>query len=145
MSWEKFDKDIAEFVKFINENDFAKDSVILAVKRGGFASSTALSNKLGIEVSTVTYQLRDGQDKYPKFLEPDLIDSAKKIIIPDDIYDTGKTIEDIVSSLVNVYGFSLDNIAGLFHYGSENLKNTKLKLYKVIEPNNGLWCVFPWE
>lgn len=145
MTWENFDSDIKEFIDFITLNDFMKDSVILALKRGGFASAIALSNKTGIPVSTVTYQTRDGNDSVPNFLEPDLIKNAKKIIIPDDIYDTGLTVENTVAELVNKFEVPIENIAGLFHYVSDNLTKTELKLVKYMRHNDGRWVRFPWE
>ena len=145
MSWENFDSDVREFIDFITQNNFIHNSVILALKRGGFASAIALSNKTGIPISTVTYQTRDGNDSAPNFLEPELIKNAKKIIIPDDIYDTGLTVENTVSSLINNFDVSIDNIVGLFHYGSDNLKSTNLKLCKSIRHNDGEWVQFPWE
>lgn len=145
MSWEKFDSDVNHFISIINEYNFNEDSVILALKRGGFATAAALSNKTGIPISTVAYQTRDGSDSSPNFLEPDLIRKASKIIIPDDIYDSGLTVENTVNALINNFDFSTDNILGLFHYGSDNLKSTSLKLYKMMESNENNWCVFPWE
>jgi hypoxanthine phosphoribosyltransferase len=145
MSWEKFDNDVEEFIAYIKDHNFDNNSVILALKRGGFATATALSNKMGIPVSTVAYQTRDGNDSQPNFLEPELIRNASKIIIPDDIYDTGVTIENTVSVLINNFNVSIDNIIGLFHFGSEKLETTQLKRYRVMDSNENLWCVFPWE
>ena len=145
MSWEKFDSDVTEFIGFINQHNFTENSVILALKRGGFATAAALSNKTGIPISTVAYQTRDGNDNSPNFLEPELITNASKIIIPDDIYDTGLTIENTIGALINNFDVSIDNIVGLFHYGSNKLENTKLKLYRVMDSNENSWCVFPWE
>ncbi len=145
MSWDRFDIDIKEFSDFITQHDFVQDSVILALKRGGFASAAALSNKTGIPISTVAYQTRDGNDIEPNFLEPELIKTAKKIIIPDDIYDTGLTVENTVKVLINKFEIPIQNIVGLFHYGSTNINYTKLKLYKVMSQNYGEWVQFPWE
>jgi hypoxanthine phosphoribosyltransferase len=145
MSWDKFDSDITEFIKYLETYEFDKDSVIVGLKRGGFPAAAALSNKMDIPVSVVAFQTRDGDDVVPQFLEPESIKSAKKIIIPDDIYDSGLTVETLVKELQSQFGKSLDDMAGLFHYGSDKLPSTELKFYRVLDSNEGKWVCFPWE
>jgi hypoxanthine phosphoribosyltransferase len=77
MSWEKFDEDINEFIKYVENYNFVEDAIIVALKRGGFPTAAALSNKLDIPVSVVAFQTRDGDDVTPQFLEPELIKNAK--------------------------------------------------------------------
>jgi hypoxanthine phosphoribosyltransferase len=145
MSWEKFDKDIEEFITYLNNYEFNNNVVIVGLKRGGFPTAAALSNKMDIPVSVVSFQTRDGDDVKPNFLEPDLIKNASKVIIPDDIYDSGLTVETLVKELQSQFGKSLDDMAGLFHYGSDKLPSTELKFYRVLDSNEGKWIVFPWE
>jgi hypoxanthine phosphoribosyltransferase len=145
MTWDEFDSDINEFISMVNSHEFDKNSVILALKRGGFTTACTLSNKLGIPISTVAFQTRDGNDVEPRFLEPEMINENTKIILPDDIYDTGLTVEKTVKMLVNTFGVNRDNILGLFHYGSDKLINSRLNKVLCIRKNNGNWCVFPWE
>jgi len=145
MTWDEFDDDIADFTEYLKKLKFDKDSVILGLKRGGLPSAVALSNKLSIPISIVSFQTRDGDDTEPKFLEPEMIKNAEKIIIIDDIYDTGLTIEKIVNELDTQFDKSIENIAGLFHYGSLKLQESKLKYYRCIDTNGGFWVVFPWE
>lgn len=145
MTWEQFDTDIDEFISVINSLEFNKNVVILAVKRGGFITAATLSNRLGFPISTVAFQTRDGDDIKPEFLEPEMINTDTKIIIPDDIYDSGLTVESIIEMLVNTFAIKRENIFGLFHYGSDKIYNTTLVNYLSIRNNNGNWCVFPWE
>lgn len=145
MTWSKFDLDIKDFIQFLKESDFLNESVILALKRGGFPTAAALSNKLDIPMSTVAFQTRDGKNSSPVFLEPDLIVKHSKFIIPDDIYDTGLTVETIISKLVEDYDIAIENMIGLFHYSSKNILKSTLKNYKSLDFNNGSWVVFPWE
>lgn len=145
MSWEKFDKDIEEFITYVNHYNFNENAVIIALKRGGFPTAAALSNKMDIPVSVVSFQTRDGNDVKPNFLEPELIKNATKIIIPDDIYDTGLTVETLVKELQSQFDIPIENMAGLFHYGSDKLPSTSLKFYRVLDSNEGKWVVFPFE
>ena len=145
MSWDKFDDDINEFIEYLKTYEFDNDSVIIALKRGGFPTATALSNKMNIPVSVVAFQTRDGEDVIPQFLEPELLKTAKRIIIPDDIYDTGLTVETLVKELEIQFGKNLINIAGVFHYASEKIVDSRLKFYRTLNSNKGKWVVFPWE
>jgi len=144
-TWSEFDSDIAIFSNFIKQFNFDKNSVILSIKRGGFTTSSTLSNKLSIPLSVVSYQTRDGAQTLPKFLESEMLTFDKKIIIPDDIYDSGKTIETIVEYLTIVYQIPIENIMGLFHYNSDEIQNTKLKCYHSCHKSNGNWIEYPWE
>jgi len=145
MSWDQFDSDINEFIKIINKKGFDKNSVILALKRGGFPTACALSNKLKKPMSTVTYQTRDGDDLEPRFLEPELINKDVKIILPDDIYDSGLTVENTVAALIEKFSVERVNILGLFHYGSSKMSQTSLITYECMRSNNGKWVHFSWE
>ena len=144
MSWEQYEKNIEEFLKiltFIETNDV----VILGIKRGGLPTAVSLSNKLNVPISLVTFQTRDGSDAEPNFLEPELIESAKVIIVPDDIYDSGLTINKIVSELKVRFDKTDNQMVLLFHYASNHIFESNLKNYKHISLNDGKWIVFPWE
>lgn len=144
MTWSMFDDDIEEFIKYIKKYNFDKDSVVLAIKRGGFPTAVSISNKADIPISVISYQTRDG-DNNLKFLEPELIKKAKRVIIPDDIYDSGLTIENIIEVLRKEFNISTKDIVGLFHYSTENIYKTKLEFYQCIRDNHKRWVVMPWE
>ncbi len=145
MTWDDFDADIEEFSKVIKQYNFDSNSIILTLKRGAFTTSCKLSNVLDIPISVVAYQTRDGNHIMPQFLEREMITSETKIIIPDDIYDTGKTIETIIEYLMVVFNVPSENILGLFHYASNEITKTKLKQYYYSRKNEGSWVVLPWE
>ena len=81
----------------------------------------------------------------PTILEPELIIKAKKIIIPDDIYDSGLTVEKTLEALEKEFGIDTKQLIGCFHYASEAIDTTNIKTYKFSRPKNGAWIVFPWE
>jgi len=145
MSWEMFDEDINDFLGYIDNQSLGTKPVIIGLKRGGLPTSTTLSNKLDIPISVVSFQTRDNDDIVPNFLEPEMLKDATSIIIPDDIYDTGHTVETIVKSLVNDYNIPLDKIIGLFHYYTDKINDSKLKLRLSVRDNEGCWIVMPWE
>ena len=146
MTWNDFDKDITDFIGYLNEKSFNdSDTVILGMKRGGLPTAVTLSNKMNLPISTVVFQTRDGNDTVPTFLEPELIRKAKKIIIPDDIYDSGLTVEKTIEALQKEFGIDMTQLIGCFHYASEAIDTATIKTYKFSRPKNGAWIVFPWE
>lgn len=146
MSWDKFDKDVSEFMSYLKTHNFLEsNSIILGLKRGGLPTAVALSNKLDIPISLVSFQTRDGDDITPNFLEAGMITADTKIIIPDDIYDSGLTIETVVKCLTTDFNIPIENIVGLFHYHSDKLYDSKLKFYRCMESNKDKWVVFCWE
>jgi len=145
MTWNEFESDITEFVEYMKKIKFDKDSVILGLKRGGLPSAVYLSNKLDIPISLVSFQTRDNNDVEPKFLEPEIIKNTKNVIIVDDIYDSGLTVDTLIDELGTQFNKPFKNIAGLFHYGTPKLQDSKLKYYRRISSNKNKWVVFPWE
>lgn len=145
MTWQEFDKDIEEFITYLKRFELDNNAVILGLKRGGLPAASALSNKTGIPISLVSFQTRDGSDNVPTFLEPDMIDAEKSIIIVDDIYDSGLTVETLVDELTGNFGIPVRNITGLFHFNSDKVQKSKLHYLRTIRPNHEKWVCFPWE
>ena len=145
LTWDEFDVHITKFINGIKKFKFDENTTILALKRGGFTTATTLSNKLGLPISTVCYQTRDGIDSEPQFLEPSLLIPGNKIIIPDDIYDTGVTVENTITVLVDDYGIALTDILGVFHFSSDHIYSSKMGVYIIGASNKGNWVRFPWE
>jgi len=144
LSWEGFERDIETFSNYLGDFNLKENTIILGVKRGGFTTSATLSNRLGFPVSTVKFQSRDGNDTKPIFLESEMINKDSTVIIPDDIYDTGLTINTIIKKLTEDCKIPLRNIIGLFHFHNGAIKS-ELIHYKAIKNTGGLWAVLPWE
>lgn len=141
MTWQEFDAGIDEFLIFLDEYDFMDDVVVLGLSTGGLPTATTLSNYLQKPLSLVSFT----PSLNPIFLEPSKIISAKKIIIPDNIYNTGSKVNEVIKCLVEDFGKELENIVGLFHFAGQGIYKTNMKFYRVFQPSNGDWCVFPWE
>ena len=145
MTWNKFDSEIDEFIEFITRHNFFDNSVILALKTGGFTSAITLSNKTGIPISIVSYDIKEDGSKNPIFLEPELIKPDCKFIIPRDIYNHGTTVENVITALIKDFGIGLNKIMGLFHYATDRVYKTEMEFYRIINPKEENWVVYPWE
>jgi len=116
--------------------------VIMGINRGGCIPGIYLSHRLNKPHEALDVRLRDHKAK------PDLrnLEKAyafqKKILIIDDINDTGNTLADIKKKfnrfIKNIkFAVLINNKSSLFevdYYGSEIDKNI-----------DNSWIVFPWE
>jgi hypoxanthine phosphoribosyltransferase len=134
-TWKQHDAD----VKYIVENyDF--DGVV-ALYRGSLPIATHLSNVKDVPLSIINYQSYvDGEQKITK-KKPEWMHLAhdpsiqKKLLVIDDIYDSGNTIR-LLQDFIGVD----DSLTYLTVFGKENKDSVE-----YIRENEGQWIVFPWE
>jgi len=130
---------------------------IVGITRGGNVPATILSNMLGIRGEALKISLRDGdQCETNCWMAEDAFGSdetaQKKILIVDDINDTGATFnwikQDWHSSVYNgaetVWG---DNVR--FAVITENLSSefdgVNYYTHEVNKAEEDVWLVYPWE
>ena len=118
-TWQAFDNDVKFlFEKYAIYKGMLKN--IYGIPRGGLVLAVKLSNLLNIPLITKKREIN------------------KYTLIVDEIYDTGKTIKDLI------YGKKYFSIAVLFA-NEENIKNIKLPLVikRLVKSDS---CIsFPWE
>ena len=110
---------------------------VVGIYRGSLTMSTHISNVFEVPMSIVGFQTRNSKDQEPymiKFGAP-LINS--KLLIVEDIYDTGHTMNGVLKML-SKYSPHKTQVFCLF--GKEN----NLNISYANEPD-GSWIVFPWE
>ena len=115
--------------------------VVMGVNRGGVIPGVYLSHRIKRKHIPVDVRLRDNVDSTNLDALYKAIDKKEKILIIDDINDTGATFEHIrfnCNQNTNVrYAAVIDNKPSPFrvdYYGYE--------IDKSIEDR---WVVFPWE
>jgi len=97
----------------------------IRVPRGGLPMAVMLSNYTNIPMSLKIHDLND----------------YKHVIIVDDIYRFGKTVDKVlevvkVPTTIITYGM---------HSGSLTRANQLGVHYKVVKDNTTIWFTFPWE
>ena len=134
-TWGEYNTDIKRIVK-----DYEFDSVV-ALYRGSLPIATHLTNITDATMSVIKYQSY-GKDKKqsldnktPQWLVQGMI-RPKKVLIIDDIYDTGSTIRNCKDFIGDV---SWD-ITYLTLFGKKNDDSVE-----YLRENEGRWVVFPWE
>ena len=137
--YETFKKDLQTVVK--QTKSFAPDT-ILAIARGGLtlahAYAMATDNRNLFTINSVLY---DGETKrsHPKLFNLPELDGAKRVLILDDIVDSGQTLEAVFKVLIERYPTTEFKSAVLFR-----------KPTTIIEPDffvrdTNEWIDFFWE
>jgi hypoxanthine phosphoribosyltransferase len=122
ISWSEIDKLLDDIERQIKESG-EKFDMIAGVTRGGLVPAVMLSHRLELPMMAITTE---------DAILP--ISLAKKTLIVDEIYDTGKTIKGLKQ--VN----PMTQFAVLYH----NVGLDQLEFYgKKMRLDN--WLVFPWE
>ena len=132
--WRDYETDIRQV------RDFEFDHVV-GIYRGSLLMAVHISNVFDVPMSIVGLQTRDGEDKEPYMIKA--INHiyrgfpGKKILIVDDIYDTGLTMKKVIRYLTH---YSVDRIQGFCLFGKKNNFNVS-----YANEHDGSWIVFPWE
>jgi hypoxanthine phosphoribosyltransferase len=122
ISWSEIDKLLDDIERQIKDSG-EKFEMIAGVTRGGLVPAVMLSHRLELPMMAITTE---------DAILP--ISLAKKTLIVDEIYDTGKTIKGLKQ--VN----PMTQFAVLYH----NVGLDPLEFYgKKMRLDN--WLVFPWE
>jgi len=115
--------------------------VIMGVNRGGVIPGVYLSHRIGKRHIPVDVRLRDHADKTDLNALYRAIDKNEKILIIDDINDTGATFEYIRHNCVNNsnvrYAAVINNKPSPFQVDYWG--------YEIDKSLNPQWVVFPWE
>jgi hypoxanthine phosphoribosyltransferase len=129
LSWQDID-DMCILLK----NKIPQDSIknIVGLSRGGLIPGVILSHLLGVPLTPIVWQSRDGFLKEINKLR--VFDSNTTLVV-DDICDTGKTIFEIQEAAPSV------KIAVLVNKRHDIL----LDFHAYSMYNDKRWILFPWE
>jgi hypoxanthine phosphoribosyltransferase len=116
-------------------------SLIMGVNRGGVIPGVYLSHRINKRHIPVDVRLRDHVDKNNLDALYHALDNNEKVLIIDDINDTGATFEYIKHNCVSNSNVRYASII--------NNKPSPFKVdywgYEIDKDQNPQWVVFPWE
>jgi len=119
IEWNEYQKMVNVLYNQIKQNGKEYDTII-ALPRGGLPLATSLAHKLGIK--NIDTYLR------PKYFK-------SKILLVDDISDSGKTLEPYLE-----LNCDIDVACLCYKPQTEIIPKYFAKVY-----NNDEWIIFPWE
>ena len=128
-TWQDYEADISRV------KDFEFDHVV-GIYRGSLPMAVHISNVFDVPLSIVGFQTRDGKDKEPYMIYK-ADEAPKRVLIVDDIYDSGYTMTEVIKMLPHYATYSIE---GFCLFGKENKLNVS-----YANEHDGSWIVFPWE
>ena len=117
-------------------------TIILGINRGGCIPGVYLSHRLNIAHEVLDIRLRDHTTKPNLSVLEKAFAFQKKILIIDDINDTGATFQFIIDN----FGKQEERIkfAALIHNKPSKAK-VDYQGYEIDKSKDPAWIVFPWE
>ena len=140
--YRKYDKiyydwhDYAHDMKEVKASEF---NHVVGIYRGSLGMAAHISNVFEVPMSIVGFQTRDGKDKEPYMIyrKGGLKKDTTNILVVDDIYDSGYTMNRVIKFLSHP---SINSIQGFCLFGKDNDLNVS-----CANIHDGSWIVFPWE
>ncbi len=140
--YRKYDKiyydwhDYAHDMKEVKALEF---NHVVGIYRGSLGMAAHISNVFEVPMSIVGFQTRDGKDKEPYMIyrKGGLKKDTTNILVVDDIYDSGYTMNRVIKFLSHP---SINKIQGFCLFGKDNDLNVS-----CANIHDGSWIVFPWE
>lgn len=146
-------KDVQELCDDVTRQLRVRYDCVVPVVRGGMVPAAIIAHAIGCEtVRPVVWQCRDGKRKERALLQ-EIVQTYNRVLIVDDILDTGETFVEMRDAIVSVLHphrtfnatFSaLIKNAGYEHHRAE----MQDFLYGALidKREEGIdWVVFPWE
>ena len=144
-TWDNYSDDIIDICDYIDKKDIKP--YFVSIYRGSIPMGVHLSNIYNTPLSIINYQTRSGKTDTPHWLInllPESNDDAYTIIVLDDIFDTGATLNSVKTLLKDykadvIYTTIYDNLSAEKVVDNEDLNIMSLRR------STGEWIVFPWE
>lgn len=139
--------DLGSIEKQIKESGFVPDYIV-GVVRGGCVPAVYLSHRLKVPVQMVHWSTRDEgvEGNESNYWIPEDLQAGKKILLVEDIIDTGLSIKTLLadwqSSVFNSLPLENIRICSLI-FNENNIEQVKADYYGRLHA--GHFAVFPWE
>ena len=140
VSWAEFGRLVEELVSKIKASNHTYDLVI-GIARGGIPAALEIANRLNLKIDFVNIKsyLNDHTKQKPQILST-LSEKVedRKILIVDDIIDSGDTMETIIGWLNQQKPVSIETTALFVKPWSKFTPTYTVGTVKE-------WIIFPWE
>jgi xanthine phosphoribosyltransferase len=157
VSWNDVQRQVQELVRQMWLDNWTPDYVV-GITRGGLVPANLISQYLDCPMETLKVSLQDGNDNNCEhnFWMPDDAVNGQKILIVDDINDSGATLNWILQDWTGidsdtnpVWPSILGNnvrVAVLYNNEASDSKVDPTYVAESINKfENPQWIVFPWE
>jgi len=143
LSWEQIEEAIEELGNKIKASGFEPDYII-GITTGGIIPLGLLVKQLGVRniltISASSYEKDKRKELFITYL-PEIDLSNKKVLLVDEIAETGETLKSISDTVAGKYKTSQIKTA-VIAINKEKCVSVP-DFFVVEEPKE--WVVFPWE
>lgn len=145
-SWTDIEKMCNQLINQLYKDEWKPDYIV-GITRGGNVPATILSNMTGIRCEALKVALRDGESGKSgdsiDWMAQDALE-GKKILLVDDINDTGATFKWI-SNDWKLNGQDNVRFATLTENLSSEFDGVNYWCDEVNKAEKDVWLVYPWE
>jgi hypoxanthine phosphoribosyltransferase len=140
---EQFISDIEEIIKQLSAIDFQPD-LIVGIIRGGVVPAIHLSHKLNCSIKLIEWSGRDSKIKDWRNLDKVAImaEHGKKVLLIDDIVDSGITLCEIKQRLFDT---KKNILYGTLWYNPGQTTSVDFYCNTIDRATDDRWVYMPWE
>lgn len=140
--FDKFKTDINKLVDDINSSDKSYDYIV-GIVRGGSIPATCLSHHLGLPMKNVSWSTyhKDQMKETALDVAEDIMD-GKKLLIVDDILDSGRTMKELIQDW-GVDRSQFDLAVLIWNEGQDIVPDFHGR--KIDRKDDSDWITFWWE
>lgn len=133
--------DLKSIIKEIETVSYSPE-LVLSINRGGCIPGIYLSHYFKVPHKVINIQLRDGDGNIEVDLNKKYLTNKKRILVVDDINDTGKTFEEIKKITTKIdceikLCALIDNV--------QSTQKIDFRGKSINKSTDPLWYIFPWE
>lgn len=144
--WRDFNFDISYIERQIRKSNW-EPTLIVGVLRGGGVPAITLSHRFNVPVRMLNWSTRDFKKKNKKELYDIVVPKSgakDRILIVDDIVDSGETIGGIKCALKDMVDISEVKYSALMLNTDQN-QTIDYYAGVIRRSEDPRWLVFPWE
>ena len=155
VSWNDVQRQVQELIRQMWKDRWTPDYVV-GITRGGLTPANLISQYLGCPMETLKVSLRDGSEQESNLWMAEDAFKGKKILIVDDINDSGATLSWIHKDWPSgcfpndpkwqaLWGDSV-RVAALYdNEASDSTLDVNYAAESINKMEDPCWIVFPWE
>ena len=151
-SWNDIENMCVDICTQMHKDRWIPDYIV-GITKGGNVPTTIVSNMLGVRGEALKVSLRDNEDDNGPETNCWMAEDAsngKKILVLDDINDTGETfkwiVQDWEASVVKDIAWGDDvRFAVLTENLGSDFDNVKYYSHEINKTEQDVWLVYPWE
>ena len=146
VTWNQIEEYVNHILLSMYKDNWKPDYIV-GLTRGGLIPAVLASHKVDVPMHTLKVSLRDHQEHEANWWMEDDAREGKRILVIDDINDTGATLNQIVHDwrLADIPGHNVKFAVLFDNLSSGFQQEVDYCATEINKAENDEWIVFPWE